>query len=453
MGFVSKEGPVTPEEVSRHFDLGPEGEKKEQWGRSEASTRLRRLVSWNMVHKESRKEKDKGDPDTFIASDYGRQVLLKPDVKGATTEELEGLKEKVEELSGLQEQVQELEGLRERVKELESAPSPLSDYQDAFSLDGGILDGPVTLQRILEVELAKFRTEGVNALPSGRIELAEDDLSVEKKFDGHLVQVVSGRIYSRRGVNYTANFPMLQKSARGFKNMHLVGELTYWHGGRMDESAVTSIAGTKDPNQAIMKQEELPGRFQIILFDIIGHDGDISGSPLSKRRQVLEKIFDDQDGFALSPTYPLDEWSDAFRESLKEGGEGIVVKNLNAPYIWRPLGAAEAKPVGTMWKIKKESTDDFVALNPRMSEKGKLLVTIAQFWKGDLIPIQEIDNFSQETAKEILKLLRSHSAILIEVSFQERFKEPPGKLRGGAFVRIRDDKPLASATLPKEYAE
>jgi len=323
-------------------------------------------------------------------------------------------------------------------------------YPDIRDLGADLFKGPVALMRLVEVSELDFRRAGIDALPT-RVTLTEDDLFIEKKFDGWLTSSIGGRLFSRRGKELTEKFPPVVEVLQNYESDFLVGELTYWDRGQQDEGAVTSIGGTADPEEAVSKLEALPGVFKFVAFDIIGHEGqDISKKPFAERRGILEDQVTEEENLMLSPTSDFDDWEKTFSRAIAEGGEGIVVKNRKAPYIWRPLGQPEARPVGTQWKVKRVHSENFVALRPRLSDKEKLMVTIAQFHKGDLIPVQEIDNFSAETEKEMARRIDRKGMTLIEVSYQERFGAPPCKLRNGTFLKFRDDAPIESANLPPE---
>ena len=320
-----------------------------------------------------------------------------------------------------------------------------------------LVDGPVALQRVVEVNHDAFTQKGIDALPS-RVTLSEDQIICEKKYDGWLSQTAGGTLYSRRGMNLSGKFPPIDRELAPFEGDHLIGELVYWsrRTGKMDESNVTRVAGTDDPDEAAAKMSHLEqeGFYQIVLFDIIAHDKtDVSKHPFKNRRAILEELVDSTDSrkhrVTLSPTYDLDRWRGAFKAALDEGGEGVVLKNIAAPYFWRPLGEKEATPSGVQWKVKAVRTDDFVAFAAYLTEKESLIVRFGQFWKGELVEVGEVNNFSAELSIEIAKRLKK-GPFVFELAFQERFGKPPCRLRNPRFARFRPDKPLESATLPSE---
>jgi ATP-dependent DNA ligase len=338
---------------------------------------------------------------------------------------------------------------------LEDAPE--NNYPDLDG-GGGLVEGPVSLMRLIEVDYDEFSKTGIDALPS-RKALSEDMIAVEKKYDGWLCQVAGGRIYSRRGIELTENFLDIAREVENFRGEHLIGELVYWDhiAGKMDEPSVTRVAGTESPDQAVRKMKELEstGFFQIVLFDIIAKKNrDISKLPFEERRKILEDIVETEDDrrerVTKSPIYDFSEWKRIFETAISVGGEGIVLKNMEAPYFWNPMGLREPRPLGTQWKVKAVHTDDFVVFSWRKSDKDKVLLRFGQFCKGEIVEVGEVNNLSREREKEVIELLE-HGPFVAEIEFQERYKRYPGRLRNPVFKRIRLDKPIESASLPKEY--
>lgn len=301
---------------------------------------------------------------------------------------------------------------------------------------------PVALMRLVEAEEVEEVLEYVTP----------EDLSVEMKFNGWLVQAVRGRLYTRRGKDLTRKFPAIIETLRHYPKAHLVGELVYWNeNGVMEEPAVTHVAGTKDPEEAAAKLEELPGRFQVILFDILYNGRDLAKRPTWERRQILEATVEPTEDVELSKVFAFEEWERVYRRAVKLGGDGVVFKNLGAPYDWRPLGQTESRPVGYWWKLKPVKVDDFVVYDVTRGPKGSLLALLAQYWEGELLPVGKVNNFSAEVAQEVLDRLEE-GPFVMEVAYQSRFPKPPGKLQHPRFERFRDDKGPEQAELPARYA-
>lgn len=310
-----------------------------------------------------------------------------------------------------------------------------------------LITGPVALMRLVTVE----SVSELDRLMT-RMGLAPQDTAVETKFNGWLAQAAGGRLYSRRGKDLTDKFPGIARLIAPFKKEHLIGELVYFdENGIMQEPSVTTIAGTKDPKEAIRKMREMPGTFDYVVFDVLAANGeDLTGAPTSARRAVLEDCFCDS-GLTFSNPQPLSMLEAVYDEGVAAGGDGVVIKNLNAPYLWKPFGQSEVQPVGYWWKLKPTFTDNFVVIGTRRGSKGSLLAILAQYHNGDLVEVSDVNNFSRENTQEVLKRM-AKGPFLVEIEYLSRFPASPGALQHPRFIRFRDDQDLESAQLPQKYA-
>lgn len=303
---------------------------------------------------------------------------------------------------------------------------------------------PVSLMKLVEIDEA---SEALEYAP-------EKQLWVEPKFNGWLIQVVNGRIWSRRGKELTLKFREIASQVAHYKGSHLLGELVYWGpDGVMDEPAVTHVAGTKNPDEASAKLEEMPGAFQIALFDVLAERGrDVTRESTEERRGRLDQMVRPTWEVALSPVHPFMAWRELYNEVTKLGGDGVVFKNSESPYTWRPLGEHEARPMGVWFKLKPSATDDFVVTGSHLGPKGKLILELSQYHRGKLVFVSEMNNLSREMEEEFRRRLK-RGRVVVEVEFQSRFPDPPGALQHPRLVRIREDKDPEQAELPPRYAE
>lgn len=310
-----------------------------------------------------------------------------------------------------------------------------------------LVTGPVALMRLVTVE----SVSELDRLMT-RMGLQPQDASVETKFNGWLAQAAGGRLYSRRGKDLTDKFPHIARLIAPFKQEHLIGELIYVdENGVMQEPAVTTIAGTKDPKEAIRKMAEMPGTFDYVVFDVLAANGeDLTQEPTSTRRAVLDDCFCNS-GLTLSNPLPLSMLQQVYDDGVAAGGDGVVIKNMKAPYRWKPFGQSEVQPVGYWWKLKPTFTDNFVVTGTRRGPKGSLLAILAQYHNGRLIEVSDVNNFSRENTQEVLKRMEK-GPFLVEIEYLSRFPGTPGSLQHPRFLRFRDDQDLESAQLPAKYA-
>jgi DNA ligase D-like protein (predicted 3'-phosphoesterase) len=307
---------------------------------------------------------------------------------------------------------------------------------------------PVALMRLTQIEDPDELLKDYN----------RDKIVVEEKLDGWKAQAIKSgdkvKIYSRRGEDKTENFPDLVKALQHIPDNTLVeGELVYWDNGKQDVGKVTSIAGS-NPDVAIKKSKELPGKIKIHLYDVIWNKGsNISEKPFSERRKILESLIETSEKVLITKQYPFSEWQNALNKAVDSGGEGIVLKLKDKPYKYKPKGQNEPKPSDIMYKYKggvgKSDSDDYVVYDYEVTEKGNLKALFGQYYKGKLYHISDISNFSEENEKEIKKRLNKGNFV-IEIGFQERV---PGGLRHQKFVKFRDDKSSRDATMHEFHAK
>lgn len=301
---------------------------------------------------------------------------------------------------------------------------------------------PISMMKLVEIDNA-----------SEAIEAVEGQLIVEHKFNGWAIQIVGGQIYSRRGKELTRKFLDIARQVRHFRGDHLIGELVYWGpDGVMDEPAVTHVAGTKDPDEASAKLEAMPGAFQLVLFDVLAECGrDVTRESTEERRDRLDRMVRPTWEVALSPVHPFKVWKELYDEVTKLGGDGVVFKNSESPYYWRPLGEHEARPMGVWFKLKPSSTDDFIVTGTHRGPKGRLILELSQYHDGEFVFVSEMSNIARDLEPVFEKRARK-GPFVIEVEFQSRFPDPPGALQHPRFLRTREDKGPAQAVLPERYA-
>jgi len=297
---------------------------------------------------------------------------------------------------------------------------------------------PVALMRLIVVDKPLDVTSTV----------PQEDLWVEEKYDGWLVQIIIGNdvhIYSRRGTDVTENFPTIVEGIRKAQvptNSHIIGELVWFTPeGKQDVGRIQSLAKSS-PEKAQQLYQEFEGTPRIIIFGAIELAGkDVSEVPYKDLKHTLETTIKENDAVAVVKSYPFDKWEEVMDKAIAEGGEGIVLKNITKGYKFAPKGEHEPKPKGYWYKYKggagKHGTDDFVVYNVERTEAGSLVLDFGQYYKNDLYGVGRIDSFGREEEPEILDAAK-HLPFVIEIGFQERTAS--GKLRHQRFIRLRPDK-------------
>ena len=169
-------------------------------------------------------------------------------------------------------------------------------------------------------------------------------VAVEPKYDGERVQIhfqkrngrVSVESFSRNLENISEMFPELQQIGTQLKARNVI----------LDSEAVGVDARTGKliPFQTTMTrkrkhaisdaQSTVPLKF--FVFDILYKDGkDLLHEPLTARRKVLEQTVKEGEVLVVSPqfvTESADELRRYHAEQLKQGLEGVVVKQCASPY-------------------------------------------------------------------------------------------------------------------------
>lgn len=297
-------------------------------------------------------------------------------------------------------------------------------------------------------------------------------LQVEYKYDGFRVQVHkdAGKIsvYTRRLEDVTAQFPDIVDVVKG----HVKGRSFI-----LDAEAIgyDRKSGKYLPFQNISQRikrkyniDEMAKKFPVELnvFDMLYYNGkNLLDEPFSKRRGLIERIVKPRKRSivpaACLVTSEVKEAEKFYKEALKLGNEGVMVKKLDA--IYKP-GAR----VGYGMKVKPVMESlDLAVVGAEWGEgkrKGWLssLVLACKNKKGEFVEIGKVGTGLKEKEKEgvtfqqvtdLLKPLiikesgrsvRVRPSLVIEIRYEEIQKSPTYSsgyaLRFPRVVRIRDDR-------------
>lgn len=289
----------------------------------------------------------------------------------------------------------------------------------------------------------------------------------EFKYDGFRMQIHKEEnkfiLFTRRLENVTKQFPDLiefLKKSINVKSSIVEGEVT----------GIDEKTGRTLPFQNISKRikrkyninkmaKEIP--VIVNLFDVIYVDGkNLINESFKERRKILESIVIPNEKVVLAKqliTESNEEASKFYKEALDSGNEGIMMKNLNAPY--KP-----GSRVGYMIKIKPiMETLDLVIVGAEWGE-GKRAKWLSSFHlacrdknTGEFLEIGKLgtglsdEQFEKFT--EILKPLitsekgrevKIKPAIVVEVGYEEIQRSPKYPsgyaLRFPRLISLREDR-------------
>lgn len=166
--------------------------------------------------------------------------------------------------------------------------------------------------------------------------------AVEQKYDGFRVQVHKDgskvRLFSRRLENTTDMFPDIAKAVVEEVNVKRIifeGEALAFNEATFEYLPFQETIQRKRKHDVAKKALELP--LHLFAFDILYlNDKDTLSEPYERRREELEKIFGK--GRLITPTTRIVTRSpkaleEFFEKSVENGLEGVMAKDLKAPYI------------------------------------------------------------------------------------------------------------------------
>ena len=301
----------------------------------------------------------------------------------------------------------------------------------------------------------------------------DKEWTYEPKYDGIRVLAFvapdAARLITRNAKDKTAQFPeivaeLMKLPGRSKKPLVLDGEIVALKNG--EAARFQDLQGrmhVANERSIARLSREQPAAF--IAFDIL-LDGDeaIMREPWQVRRKHLEKRLAKKTTTHVWLSPSSENGKKMMAEAEKGGWEGVIVKDVNAPYL-------PGKRSKSWLKVKLEKQQEFVVggyTEPRNSREhiGSLLVG---FFDDDdeLVYAGHVGGgFSQRGLKEMYQLLaplerktspfkttpktneKAHwvkPAIVVQVRYNEITSA--GKLRQPVYLGIRDDKDARSVRL------
>lgn len=156
----------------------------------------------------------------------------------------------------------------------------------------------------------------------------------EVKWDGMrlLADVHDGRLAltSRNGNEATASFPELDGLKDAYDDLLLDGEVVALEAGRPSFAMLAERMHVQDRRRAERLAAANPVTFMV--FDLLRLFGqDLTGQPLSARRELLERLDLTGPHWQVPPVY--DDGAGLFAATGDQGLEGVVSKRRSSPYL------------------------------------------------------------------------------------------------------------------------
>jgi len=287
------------------------------------------------------------------------------------------------------------------------------------------------------------------------------DYVYEIKFDGiraltRLSEDGSLSIQSRNGKEMAASYPELADLGEHFLAEELIvdGEIVALDEGGVSRFQLLQGRINLTGDIAIARaSKEAPAYYYI--FDLLFLDGrDLTGLPLERRRDLLERIFIPGRSIRLSQ-WIEGEGEAIFRAARENGLEGIMAKRRSSLY--------RQKRSRDWIKLKAVSQQEFVIggyTSPRGGRERFGALLVGYYQDGDLVYAGHVGTgFSAATLEEVFSRLEGLKSdtqpfkveplpnepaqwvqprLVAEIKFGEWTRE--GILRQPVFLGLRDDK-------------
>jgi len=306
--------------------------------------------------------------------------------------------------------------------------------------------------------------------------------ALEYKYDGFRLMINKSedgkiKLFTRRLDEVTKQFPEVVKYVKEYvkgNSFILDSEAVGYDPKKLSYRPFQEISQRIRRKYEIEKlQKELP--VEVNVFDIIYFEGkNLIKKPFAERRKILGKIIQNKKWqLKLSEQIVTSGIKDAekfYSNALQEGEEGVMMKNLNAPY--KP-GAR----VGYMLKLKPSEKEFDLVIVGAESGTGKRSGWLSSFilacqHENKFLEIGKVGTGIKEkeeqglSFKELTKMLKPliteeegrtvklKPEIVITVTYQEIQKSPTYSsgyaLRFPRFTKLRPDRSVKDITFLKE---
>ncbi len=236
-----------------------------------------------------------------------------------------------------EEQRKEKMKLREKIEAAYNVHSDLGEIAEFLKEKG--IDG---LKKINITPGTPIRPSAAERLPNAK-EIIEKlgKCAVEAKYDGFRVQLSKKgdkiTIFSRQSEDITKMFPEIINAAKKQlpKECIVEGEALAFNEETQEYYPFQITIQRKRKYEVEKKAKEYP--LKLFLFDIMFVDGkNMMDEPFIQRRKKLTEILKKGELIGLSEMKITDDpkvLEDFFEDAISRGLEGIIAKDLSAPYI------------------------------------------------------------------------------------------------------------------------
>ncbi|KHO48088.1 MAG: DNA ligase 1 [archaeon GW2011_AR5] len=300
-----------------------------------------------------------------------------------------------------------------------------------------------------------------------------EKVAIETKYDGFRIQCHKNgndvKVFSRRMENVTRQFPdivAMVKEGVTARQCIIEGEALAIKAGRPQPFQTLSrrIQRKHDIERTV---KEIP--VQVNLFDLLYLDGvSYLNETFRERWNQLNKIISENKSFRLAEHLETEDFEKAdkfYKKSLAAGQEGVIVKNLDAPY-------QPGKRVGYWLKVKSILDPlDLVVVGAEWGEGRKAKwfssVILAARDKEKLVSTGRMaSGFTEEQLEELTKTLKPliiseegkvvtvKPQVVLEIGYEELQKSPKYEsgyaMRFPRLLNFRSDKSPEDCTALKE---
>ncbi len=269
---------------------------------------------------------------------------------------------------------------------------------------------------------------------------------IEPKYDGErIIAIRSGdeiSLWTRRNIQATYKFPeivnALKNDIKG-NDWILDGEMTVSGGFRK-----LLNRNVEDRFKISLLSRKNPATYNI--FDIIRHEKDLLNIPIIERKDILMRVVNPDDNIAIVPFNEVKNIREEFLNYLKDGFEGVILKNSYSKYEpgkrsdqWLKIKKGDTVDVHIIGATKSTGSIPFGAL--LMEKDGKYFGKVGTgFSDQDRVDILKILKENQEPLRITVppkvesEILVTSKPFLAEIKMQEMIKRSP---RAPVWVRFR----------------